>query len=109
MYYIHERLIQIKRNKCPFRGVSVPAVGDFYQLPHVKQSKAERLYKENATYPCDIWIEYFKLVELDEIMRQREDLAFANNFNSIRTRTLNQELGEHVLHIYAETMYSSRK
>lgn len=42
----------------------------------MKQSKAERLYKENTTYPCDFWNEYFKLVELDEIMRQREDLAF---------------------------------
>lgn len=98
--YIHERLIQIKRNKCPFGCVSVLAVGDCYQqLPPVKQSKAERLYKENASYPCDFWNEYFKLVELDEIMRQREDLAFANNFNSLRTRTLNQELGEHILHI----------
>lgn len=77
--YIHERLIQIKRNKCPFGCVSVLAVGDCYQLPPVKQSKAERLYKENASYPCDFWNEYFKLVELDEIMRQREDLAFANN------------------------------
>lgn len=100
LYYIHERLIQIKRNKCPFGCVSVLVVGDCYQqLPPVKQSKAERLYKENASYPCDFWNEYFKLVELDEIMRQREDLAFANNFNSLRTRTLNQELGEHILHI----------
>lgn len=29
LYYIHERLTQIKRNKCPFGGVSVLAVGDF--------------------------------------------------------------------------------
>lgn len=65
----------------------------------MKQSKAERLYKENTTYPCDFWNEYFKLVELDEIMRQREDLAFSNNLNLLRTRTLNQELGEQVLHM----------
>lgn len=70
-----------------------------YQLPPVKQSKAERLYKENSSYPCDFWNEHFNLVELDEIMRQREDLAFANNLNSLRTRTLNQELGEQVLHM----------
>lgn len=97
LYYIHERLVQIKKNKDPFGGVSILAVGDFFQLPPVKQSKAEWLFKDNPCYPCDFWNEYFQLVELDEIMRQREDLEFAENLNRLRTRTSNEELGVHVL------------
>lgn len=74
LYYIHERLVQIKGSKQPFGGVSVIAVGDFYQLPPVKQRHDERLYIENSSYPEDFWNEYFKLVQLDEIMRQKEDV-----------------------------------
>lgn len=97
LYYIHERLVQIKKNKDLFGGVSILAVGDFFQLPPVKQSKAERLFKENPCYPCDFWNEYFQLVELTEIMRQKDDLAFAENLNSLRCRTSDEELGEQVL------------
>lgn len=77
--------------------MSILAVGDFFQPPSVKQSRAEWLFKENPCYPCDFWIEDFQLVELDEIMRQRENLEFAENLNRLRTRTSNEELGEHVL------------
>ena len=87
LYYIHERLVQIKKKKSPFGGVSVIAVGDFYQLPTVKQSKSERLYNESGTYPVDYWKELFSIVQLHEIMRQREDLLFAEMLNSMRTRT----------------------
>ncbi|XP_078312804.1 uncharacterized protein LOC144619253 [Crassostrea virginica] len=87
LYYIHERLVQVKKCKEPFGGVSIIAVGDFYQLPPVKQRKDERLYSENGSYPTDFWVEFFKIVELEEIMRQREDIAFANVLNSLRIRT----------------------
>ncbi|XP_061190015.1 uncharacterized protein LOC133197842 [Saccostrea echinata] len=97
LYYIHERLVQVKRCKKPFGGVSILAVGDFYQLPPVKQRQGERLYMENGSYPEDFWNEYFKLVELKEVMRQKEDLSFAEKLNSIRTRTLNEDLHPDVL------------
>ena len=87
LYYIHERLVQIKKKKSPFGGVSVIAVGDFYQLPPVKQSKSERLYNESGSYPVDYWKELFSIIQLNEIMRQREDLVFAQMLNSMRTRT----------------------
>ncbi|XP_062594109.1 uncharacterized protein LOC134255598 [Saccostrea cucullata] len=97
LYYIHERLVQIKKCKEPFGGVSVIAVGDFYQLPPVKQRKDERLYKENGSYPVDYWLDLFKMVELDEIMRQREDKAFATVLNSLRVRTCEEPLSDEAL------------
>ena len=92
LYYVHERLVQIKKCKKPFGGVTVIAVGDFYQLPPVKQRKDERLYKENAQYSIDHWIDLFKVVELTDIMRQREDVAFATALNSLRDRLENQPM-----------------
>ncbi|XP_062606870.1 uncharacterized protein LOC134268630 [Saccostrea cucullata] len=94
LYYIHERLVQIKKCKEPFGGISVIAVGDFYQLPPVKQRKVEILYKENDEYPVDYWIEFFKIIELEEIMRQREDAAFATVLNSLRIRKIEEPLSE---------------
>lgn len=84
---MHERLVQIKKNRLSFGGVSVIAVGDFFQLPPVKQKKTERLYHDNVSYPEDFWTECFKLVELTEVMRQSEDLKFSEMLNRIRTRT----------------------
>ena len=97
LYYIHERLVQIKKCKEPFGGVSVIAVGDFYQLPPVKQRRDERLYKENGSYPIDYWLDFFKVVELDEIMRQREDVAFAAVLNSLRIRTSEEPISDEAL------------
>ncbi|XP_062574797.1 uncharacterized protein LOC134236639 [Saccostrea cucullata] len=92
LYYIHERLVQIKKCKEPFGGICVIAVGDFYQLPPVKQRKDERLYKENVSYPMDYWLDLFKVTELEEIMRQREDMCFAEVLNSLRVREKNEPL-----------------
>lgn len=86
LYYVHERLVQIKKCKQPFGGICVIAVGDFYQLPPVKQRKDERLYEQNMSYPMDYWLNLFKMIELKEIMRQRDDLSFAMVLNSFRTR-----------------------
>ncbi|XP_065928750.1 uncharacterized protein [Magallana gigas] len=92
LYYIHERLVQIKKCREPFGGVCVIAVGDFYQLPPVKQRKDERLYKENMAYPMDYWLDLFKIIELKEIMRQKEDLSFAEVLNSLRVRERDEPL-----------------
>ncbi|XP_061168811.1 uncharacterized protein LOC133178060 [Saccostrea echinata] len=94
LYYVHERLVQIKKCKDPFGGVCVIAVGDFYQLPPVKQRKNERLYKENLTYPVDYWLDFFKVIELKEIMRQKKDMSFAELLNSLRVRQTNEPLTE---------------
>lgn len=101
LYYIHERLVQIKKCKDPFGGVSVMAVGDFFQLPPVKQRKDERLYKDNALYPTDFWQDFLQ-VELTEIMRQRDDVPFAKALNLLRTRTTEEPLANETLEIVNE-------
>lgn len=63
-------------------------------FPPVKQRKDERLYKDSPVYPVDYWVDLFKVVELNEVMRQREDIQFANALNSLRTRVLKQPLSE---------------
>ncbi|XP_062571478.1 uncharacterized protein LOC134233522 [Saccostrea cucullata] len=102
LYYVHERLVQIKKCKEPFGGISVIAVGDFYQLPPVKQRKVEILYEENGEYPVDYWLDFFKIVELEEIMRQRDDAAFASVLNSLRIRTINEPLSEEAISMLKE-------
>ena len=102
LYYVHERLVQIKKCRLPFGGVSVIAVGDFFQLPPVKQKKNERLYNENVSYPEDFWKELFKVVELTEIMRQREDVEFAEMLNQLRIRTKEQQINTKLIEHFRE-------
>ncbi|XP_030832915.1 uncharacterized protein LOC584759 isoform X5 [Strongylocentrotus purpuratus] len=91
LYYIHGRLRQIKQSRtdCPFGNVSVLAVGDFYQLPPVKGTP---LYKESVEQL--LWSENFKKVELVEIMRQKEDLAFALLLNRLRVKEKKDNLSD---------------
>ena len=87
---VHKRLQQIKGvpNDVMFGGVSVLAVGDLYQLPPVAQpmlfstvrDSYAQLYKSGS-----IWQDEFKMLELDEIMRQRGDSAFAELLCRVRT------------------------
>ena len=114
MCYIHGRLRQIKqsRNQMPFGGISVIAVGDFYQLPPVFGTP---LYKD--TLEGAIWIDNFKKVKLDDIMRQKDDSKFALLLNKLRVKSKEDKLCdedketlqsretgedcENVLHIYS--------
>ena len=84
--YIHGRLKQIKQirgtdRKSLFGGVSILAVGDFYQLPPVK---AKSLCVPSAHAGHALWQDNFEKIELDEIMRQRDDVSFANTLNNCR-------------------------
>ena len=86
--FIHGRLKQIKQVKASdrhaiFGGVCILAVGDFYQLPPVK---AKPLCVPDMTLGTASWSENFEVVYLDEIMRQKDDFAFANLLNKLRTK-----------------------
>ncbi len=83
--YLDERLRQIFHSTEIFAGISIIAVGDFNQLSPVGDSMIFQTSKrdeyETLAGPCR-W-EMFNLFELDEIMRQKEDLSFAQALNNL--------------------------
>ena len=86
---IHKRILQIKGISADvtFGGVSV---SDLYQLPPVGQpwlfstvsDSYAHLYRSGS-----LWIDEFKMIELSQIMRQREDGAFAEMLRRVRMAT----------------------
>lgn len=89
--YVDARLKQIKGTQKPFGGMSVLNVGDFYQLPPVRQSKPLCVHD-----PCelDLWHQYFQIITLSQIMRQKDDVAFAEMLNRIRVKAKCDDLCE---------------
>ena len=89
--YIHLRLQEIKSNNLPFGGVNIIAVGDLYQLKPVMGQFIFEDYKNNyAPLATNLWTEYFKIFELNEIIRQKEDKKFAQLLNRLRTGNQSQ-------------------
>ncbi|XP_025759938.1 uncharacterized protein LOC109197979 isoform X1 [Oreochromis niloticus] len=89
--YVDARLKQIKGTRRPFGGMSVIAVGDFYQLPPVRQSKPLCVHDPSE---IDLWREHFQMITLTEIMRQKDDVVFAEMLNRIRVKGKLDELCE---------------
>ncbi|CAG2211667.1 unnamed protein product [Mytilus edulis] len=82
LLYINERLRQIKQSgNALFGNICVIAVGDFYQLPPVKQKCLYDLRPESS-FP--LWSSNFSLVELKQVMRQKDDSVFAHLLNRLR-------------------------
>ena len=84
---IHNRLLEIFDCKTgePFAGIPILVCGDFYQLPPVKGSPVylltdDRLEKLQS---YELW-QMFKLIELTEIMRQKDDIEFIELLNKVR-------------------------
>ncbi|KAK6167006.1 hypothetical protein SNE40_021119 [Patella caerulea] len=96
--YIHGRLRQIKQtpDHVLFGNVSIIAVGDFYQLPPVK---GRPLYNDNEI--INLWQDNFKIVQLTEIMRQRDDLTFAQALNRIRTKKNSDEMSVDDINLFS--------
>lgn len=95
LFFVHERLRQLKKmpENCLFGGVSVIAVGDFYQLPPVRTKRSDKLYVNDPSNPVNhLWNDLFTIAELDEIMRQREDGSFAELLNRLRVKKGNETL-----------------
>ncbi|XP_032445815.1 uncharacterized protein LOC116736996 [Xiphophorus hellerii] len=89
--YVDWRFQQIKGNNRFMGGVSVLAVGDFFQLPPVGRSKPLCVAEDGV---LDIWNENFQMISLTEIMRQKDDRAFAELLNRIRVKGKAYSLGE---------------
>lgn len=83
--FINLRLQEIRGCTKPFGGISVVAVEDLFQLKPVMDSWI-------FTQRCDglqvlgsnLWKDLFSFYELEEIMRQRDDLEFAQLLNRLR-------------------------
>ena len=85
LLHIHQRLKEIfaAPNSQLFVGISMIAVGDLYQLPPIRRKPIFSCFKNDAYHLCHPW-EVFKVIELTEIMRQKDDLKFTELLNRLR-------------------------
>ena len=91
---ISTRLGQIFKSKEPFGGISILAVGDLHQLPPVADRfpfETPRMQDAYAELAGPILWRRFRLIELTEIMRQRDDLLFAQTLQSLARGKLTDE------------------
>ena len=92
---IHRRLNEIKGISGEgvwFGNVCILACGDLYQLPPVLQLSIFTPVKDAMAKMCgsgSIFMDEFFLHELNEIMRQKDDLTFAEMLGRIRTGNWN--------------------
>ena len=94
---IHRRLNEIKGlcgNDIWFGNICILAVGDLFQLPPVRQNCIYKPVKDPMAKmqgSGSIFMDEFVLHELIEIMRQKDNLLFANVLRRIRTGDWNDE------------------
>ena len=83
--FINLRLQQIMGTQAVFGGVSMIVVGDLFQLkPVFDKWIFDNSLQSYGLLATNIWQEYFVMYELTEIMRQKEDKAFAELLNRLR-------------------------
>ena len=120
--FIDTRLQQLMGTKEVFCGLSVIAVGDLYQLKPVGDYLISLDLKKGASsLGRNLWKELFTMYELVDIMRQKDDLAFAQLLNRLRlnemteedkqklqTRVVDRETGDYpkdALHLFAQNCF----
>ena len=82
---INQRLQQIKGNSKIFGGIHVIVVGDLFQLKPVMGNWIfQDLTKAYGALAPNLWHDHFKLFELTQIMRQKDDQQFAELLNRLR-------------------------
>ena len=87
--FIDQRLQELKGTRSPFGGVSIIAVGDLYQLKPVSGDWIfNDLKHDAAALSRNLWKELFTMFDLTQIMRQKDDLEFAELLNRLRTNSL---------------------
>ena len=86
LLHIHQRLKDIfaTPNDQLYAGLSIIVVGDLYQLPPIRRKPVFDEYKNNIFNLCHPW-SVFEMVELTEIMRQKDDQPFIELLNRLRT------------------------
>ena len=90
--FIDQRLQELTGTKRTFGGISIIAVGDFYQLMPVGDSWIfNDLRRGSAALAPNLWKEHFKMYELVDIMRQKDDMFFAELLNRLRHNELTND------------------
>ncbi|XP_062619428.1 uncharacterized protein LOC134280987 [Saccostrea cucullata] len=90
--FINDRLQQLTGRKQDFGGISIIAVGDLYQLPPVGDKWIFKdLSNPGQSLAKNLWHEHFYMHELTEIMRQKDDLRFAEMLNRLRENKMTDE------------------
>ena len=88
LLFIHQRLKEIfctPEHKM-FAGKTIIAVGDLYQLPPCNERSVFYDYNEELLNLCHPWKE-FTMIQLTEIMRQKDDKEFVELLNRLRIGT----------------------
>ena len=75
---------QIKDSTQPFGGITILAVGDLFQLRPVGKYVFEPPSDVMQRLAGSIWHTHFFLFELNQIMRQKDDVEFAALLNRVR-------------------------
>ena len=86
--FIHKRLTEIKGTddtEVHFGGISIIAVGDFFQLTPVHDQFVFQDGKGHVQGATHLWRTLFTVFELTTNMRQRNDTTFSEVLNHIRT------------------------
>ena len=84
--FINTRLQQLMGTKEIFGGLSVIDVVDLYQLKLVSDKLiCLDLEKGASSLGWNLWKELFTMYELVDIMKQKDDLAYAQLLNRLRS------------------------
>ena len=85
LLHIHQRLKEIFGTSSSkiFAGISIIAVGDLHQLPPIQQKPIFCKFSNDVYNLSHPWHE-FKMIELVEIMRQKDDQPFVQLLNRLR-------------------------
>ena len=92
LLHIHQRLREIFDTPASklFAGISIIVVGDMYQLPPIKRKPVFENFNNETYNLCHPW-HLFSMIELTEIMRQKDDHPFAEMLNRFRTACQTEE------------------
>lgn len=89
---IESRLRRIKGNNQTFGGVSLIAIGDFFQLKPVFDGWIfEDITKGIASLAPNLWKDLFCMHELKQIMRQKDDMQSAELLNRLWENSLTDD------------------
>ncbi|XP_053405183.1 uncharacterized protein LOC128558914 [Mercenaria mercenaria] len=87
--FIDQRLQQLTGTNKAFGGLSIIAVGDLYQLQPVTGGWIFKdLDRGASALSRNLWKDHFRMYELTEIMRQKDDISFAELLNRLRHNAL---------------------